>query len=1131
MNLKVGSTIAMLTVLATAGCNPLGSAIGSAIDSAYHPGFNSPSVSDAHFFTTKNVSAGGTLTSTDPQALALKYILVTGPRRGNVTLDADTGAFLYTPNSSITGNDTFTFKTTNGSFESSIATVTISISNTRPTLTNVSTLSLGTEDTAFVISYASLLAASDAADIDGDTISFRISSVIAGPLLKNGSPVVIGTTLVSPGDSLSWSPVADTNGILNAFTLRSFDGTSDSLSDITVSAQLSPVNDAPVMNAIGAQSTNEDVSKAVTFTISDVDNSLDCEANMTMSSTNTTLVPNANVVWSGTAPVCTATITPAANAYGASNLTFTVTDGALSATRSFALTVAQLSDDPVSSSWPFDALSEAAYSFTPSLIQFTGGIAELIGLDRIENSAAELGSSSGAVLKGLTYGTLSDGSQGLKLGSDGSCDGSVTNCANQAAPEIYELNSSWTPQWSNVVGYWKMNGNWNDSKGINHGSSVGSAGFSSSAKIGSMAGVFPGLGSYLTVPHDPSLTMAKSMTITLWIYYTGVDGSYPALVAKGTGGGVENYFLGLLGGGPNVYFTHNNSGWQDVSAGMALNSNAWNFVAVSVNGNNYSFVVNGAETQGTNASPFIANAGSLYLGESPESGSAPKGRLDDVAIWNVPLSVQELQAIYRRQSTKYSGVFESRVMDAGSSSPWTTLSWLPTLPFFKELPDYASGAIQTESSSLYSSLVGSTGSISDSTISTTNLVALWHLDEAAGTSGSSSIRDDSGQGHSGTPTSTTITFGGPGRFSKAATTSGNGYISVPSISLGTGIWTVSSWFTYPLGTCPGFCTLTRGNNDHQILVNPTSLKLGSYDNVGGTGFKDSGYSLSGLTAGWHHLAAVAVGGSTIFYIDGVSVGTIGWRSTDNIIDIGNWRGGGQAFGSIDEVAIWSRALHANEIKQLYQRGASRLKFQVRTCTTNPCTTETWKGSDGTSATYFSELNNNTVALDGSGDVKTSPPRLTFLDFASPFFSSNRQYFQYRSIFESDGTAASYGPELKSISIGPMHYPAEATIYGNNGVVFYDLASFAQTLGSTNGCSGGVGYNLSLDKTNWKYWNGSAWASADGTFAQTNPASSIQTHASTFGSQIGRGTVYFKAFLESSGTTPCELDNIAVTGTK
>ena len=65
--------------------------------------------------------------------------------------------------------------------------------------------------------------------------------------------------------------------------------------------------------------------------------------------------------------------------------------------------------------------------------------------------------------------------------------------------------------------------------------------------------------------------------------------------------------------------------------------------------------------------------------------------------------------------------------------------------------------------------------------------------------------------------------------------------------------------------------------------------------------------------------------------------------------------------------------------------------------------------NGTSGTYFSELNNNTTPITGLGDVKATLPSMLFSSFTSP--PSANQYFQYRTIFESDSSTAALWPEL------------------------------------------------------------------------------------------------------------------------
>jgi hypothetical protein len=155
--------------------------------------------------------------------------------------------------------------------------------------------------------------------------------------------------------------------------------------------------------------------------------------------------------------------------------------------------------------------------------------------------------------------------------------------------------------------------------------------------------------------------------------------------------------------------------------------------------------------------------------------------------------------------------------------------------------------------------------------------------------------------------------------------------------------------------------------------------------------------------------------------------------------------------------------------------------------------------------------------------------MLFSNFTSP--PGNNQYFQYRTIFESDSVTTALMPELKSVTVDPIHYEASSpSVYGKNGIAFSDLNAFTETLGA-GGCSSGIGYNLSLNKTTWKYWNGANWVTTNDTVAESNSAAVIHANTATFGTQVGKGTVYMKAYLKSSGTSKCELDNIQVGGNR
>ena len=108
------------------------------------------------------------------------------------------------------------------------AVVTVNAVNDVPTLSSVAIISGAAGSDPFEISYASLAAAANAADIDADAIAFRIEAVSTGSLEKwTGSAwasVVPGATLVSATDKLRWTPVAGSSGLRNAFTVKAWDG-------------------------------------------------------------------------------------------------------------------------------------------------------------------------------------------------------------------------------------------------------------------------------------------------------------------------------------------------------------------------------------------------------------------------------------------------------------------------------------------------------------------------------------------------------------------------------------------------------------------------------------------------------------------------------------------------------------------------------------------------------------------------------------------------------------------------------------------------------------------------------------------------------------------------------------------
>lgn len=104
-----------------------------------------------------------------------------------------------------------------------------------------------------------------------------------------------------------------------------------------------------------------------------------------------------------------------------------------------------------------------------------------------------------------------------------------------------------------------------------------------------------------------------------------------------------------------------------------------------------------------------------------------------------------------------------------------------------------------------------------------------------------------------------------------------------------------------------------------------------------------------------------------------------------------------------------------------------------------------------------------------------------------------------------------------------YFITDPTIYCNTGFVFdTNLSVFTETSTKPSGTE--LKYNISSDNgVTWKYWNGSSWTVANGTYSQANTSSEINTNVYTLSTS---GTFKFKAFLHSdNGSQTPLLDNI------
>jgi trimeric autotransporter adhesin len=373
-----------------------------------------------------------------------------------------------------------------------------------------------------------------------------------------------------------------------------------------------------------------------------------------------------------------------------------------------------------------------------------------------------------------------------------------------------------------------------------------------------------------------------------------------------------------------------------------------------------------------------------------------------------------------------SGTFTSRVFDitgaCNALSYFKSTAWTSSFPAGKELP------ATSESSSDYSSVSASLMS---------NIQGLWHLNESVtGTApGGTDFADSSGNGYHATRNSANITLGGAGRFANAVTNNGSGFIDLPTANTSissTGSYTISVWYNVTSFTngCVGSGSYFL---DRNLSGGGNPLASICARNSSGSRFAfetrcDNGANLTQINGGlistgtWQHIVIQRDRTAALYRIftDGTQISTVGdgggCTVTLDTFRLGRHatNGTGGLTGLADEFAVWNRALTAAEVLQLYRRGAYRLKFQFRTCFLSDCSDlPIFRGPNGTAATFFTEVNNNTNQVSSTGTVNTTPPIMTFTNFTT-FGLTNDRYFQYRATFEGDNT--SFQPDLKSVTI-------------------------------------------------------------------------------------------------------------------
>ena len=266
------------------------------------------------------------------------------PVHGTISVTAD-NKILYTPNANYNGTDSFEYNADDGeALDKATVSVTIHQVNDNPVAVTDSAST--NEDTAKTIDVLAndtdvdIIAANNQDVLHAKTDFSITSASVNSP--AHGSVAIVSNKLV-------YTPNANYYGTDSiTYTISDgHDGSATGTANITVLS----VNDLPVFSTTPANmNLTEDLDNgAENFTVSDIE-TIGANLNVTViSSSNTTLVPTANItITKGTGGDRTVTVNPKDNQNGSANIKLRVTDAnSGTAEYTFTVTVAAVNDAPV----------------------------------------------------------------------------------------------------------------------------------------------------------------------------------------------------------------------------------------------------------------------------------------------------------------------------------------------------------------------------------------------------------------------------------------------------------------------------------------------------------------------------------------------------------------------------------------------------------------------------------------------------------------------------------------------------------------------------------------------------------------------------------------------------------------
>lgn len=201
-----------------------------------------------------------------------------------------------------------------------------------------------------------------------------------------------------------------------------------------------------------------------------------------------------------------------------------------------------------------------------------------------------------------------------------------------------------------LVGWWKFNGNANDSAGSANGTVYGASLTQGQNSQSDSAYAFDGIDDYIEV--DPVLNSGNALTISAWA--RGLAGPSAAsgiayIIHRGVDT-TQGTSLFWLGANSVDEYDGDVSGYSSADTGVSGGPSAWHLVTMTYDGTTRIVYVDGVSTMSEPRAMTNSLSGTrVGIGGTAFNGSYRpfQGDIDDVRIYNRPLSQQEVEILYQ----------------------------------------------------------------------------------------------------------------------------------------------------------------------------------------------------------------------------------------------------------------------------------------------------------------------------------------------------------------------------------------------------------------------------------------------------------------------------------------------------